>query len=644
MKKNFLDAYERELALLYERSQDFAADYPGIAERLGGLVQDNMDPAVAGLLEGTAFMAARVQLKMKQEFRTFTNELLEQLLPDMLAPTPAVMLVQAQPPYANQELLEGMSFPQGSYMDARYVDREKRISARFRLSAPLELWPLKITDAAYLDGPAPLQALGFDVAPGTAGGLKISFMRPSMEDPDKAEGPMSELEVDRLPIHLIGDMSETVALYEQLFCNVNRITLRYLDPNGDPAFIRLDPGVIEQIGFDDDEALFPEDIRVFRGYTTLREAFLFPQKFIGFRLAGINKALKRIQASEFDLIIELNTVKPSLPSRVGKQHFALFAVPAVNLFEENSSQVKVDPLRHEYIVTPDSSPSSNYEVHRITDVFAYYSGVQTKVPVHPLYGVPAEQINPREALYYTYSRKARRLTQNERRFGVQHNYKGTETFISIYEPEDLDDDQRVRRLQVKTLCSNRHLPEYLPLNQKGTDFNLNDDLTVDLSCIAGPTAPREAVADMESDAPHRTQSGDVYWRLVSHLSLNQFGLSDRGSRDHAAGLREMLSLFADLTNKVTEKQLQAIKGIETRPVVRSVKRDGGYHAARGIEVRVTFDERGYEGSGIMFLGTILDRFFADYSAINSFTQTVIVSQQRGDVKVWPPRSGSGPLL
>lgn len=644
MKKAFLDAYERELSLLYERSQEFAADYPGIAERLGGLVQDNMDPAVAGLLEGSAFMAARVQLKMKQEFRTFTNELLEQLLPDMLAPTPSAMLVQAAPPYDNQDLVAGMRFPPGSYMDARYTDREKRISARFRLSAPLELWPIKLQDAAYLDGPAPLQALGFDVAPGTAGGLKLSFMRPSMENADTPEGPMSELELDRLPIHLIGEMAESIALYEQLFCNVNRLTLRYLDANGDPAFIRMDPSVIEQIGFDDDEALFPEDIRVFRGYTTLREAFLFPQKFIGFRLSGINKYLKRIKASEFDLIVELNTVKPSLPARVGPKNFALFAVPAINLFEENSSQVKVDPLRHEYIVTPDSSPSSHYEVHRVLQVFAYYTGVQTKVPVHPLYGVPAELINPHEALYFTSRRKDRRLTQNERRFGVQHNYKGTETFISIYEPEGLDDDQRVRRLQVRTLCSNRHLPEYLPLNQKGTDFNLNDDLTVTLNCIAGPTAPRESVADLENDAPHRTRAGDVYWRLISHLSLNQFGLSDRGSRDQAAGLREMLQLFSDLTNKVTEKQLQAIKGIETRPVVRSIKREGGYHAARGIEVRVTFDERGYEGSGIMYLGAILDRFFADYSAINSFTQTVIVSEQRGEVKVWPPRSGSGPLL
>ena len=50
MDRGFLEAYNRELALLYEGAKEFAEDYPGIAERLGGLTQDNLDPAVAGRL------------------------------------------------------------------------------------------------------------------------------------------------------------------------------------------------------------------------------------------------------------------------------------------------------------------------------------------------------------------------------------------------------------------------------------------------------------------------------------------------------------------------------------------------------------------------------------------------------------------
>ncbi len=46
----------------------------------------------------------------------------------------------------------------------------------------------------------------------------------------------------------------------------------------------------------------------------------------------------------------------------------------------------------------------------------------------------------------------------------------------------------------------------------------------------------------------------------------------------------------------------------------------------------------------MVLGAVLDRFFAQYTSINSFTETVIESEQRGLVKRWPPRSGTGGLL
>src|SRR5919206_333247 len=63
MDREFLDLYNRELKLLQEQARDFAEEYPGIAERLGGLVEDRSDPMIAGLLEGAAFMAARVRCR-----------------------------------------------------------------------------------------------------------------------------------------------------------------------------------------------------------------------------------------------------------------------------------------------------------------------------------------------------------------------------------------------------------------------------------------------------------------------------------------------------------------------------------------------------------------------------------------------------
>ncbi|MDZ4393110.1 type VI secretion system baseplate subunit TssF, partial [Cypionkella sp.] len=230
MNRAFLEAYNRELALLYEGAKEFAEDFPGIAERLGGLTQDNLDPAVAGLLEGAAFMAARVQLKLDSEFDTFTGELLDQLLPNFMAPTPSAILAQAEPNYAEDELEKGKNFPPGSYLDARYVDRDQRISCRFRLSAPLTLWPLRLTTARFVAGPTGFQALGLDVEADTAGGLILSFLRPaSAAQKDKPGKPVSAIQADSLPVYLTGDLGEQIAVYEHLFTNATRATIRYLD-------------------------------------------------------------------------------------------------------------------------------------------------------------------------------------------------------------------------------------------------------------------------------------------------------------------------------------------------------------------------------------------------------------------------------
>ena len=59
MNREFLKFYNQELAILREQAAEFAQEYPGVAERLGGLLEDNLDPMIGGLLEGAAFLAAQ---------------------------------------------------------------------------------------------------------------------------------------------------------------------------------------------------------------------------------------------------------------------------------------------------------------------------------------------------------------------------------------------------------------------------------------------------------------------------------------------------------------------------------------------------------------------------------------------------------
>ena len=73
---------------------EFAREFPKIAGRLGIEGTDVADPYVERLLEGFAFLAARVQLKIDAEYPTFTQNLTELVYPDYLAPLPSMAGVQ----------------------------------------------------------------------------------------------------------------------------------------------------------------------------------------------------------------------------------------------------------------------------------------------------------------------------------------------------------------------------------------------------------------------------------------------------------------------------------------------------------------------------------------------------------------------
>src|SRR5260221_11627128 len=173
MNREFLDLYNTELQLLNEHARQFAEEYPGIAERLGGILEDRVGPVIGGLLEGAAFLAARVQLKLKHEFPEFTDNLLEQLVPHYLAPTPSMMMVKATPVFGDPALREGPAIARGSYLDASFRQLDRQIACRYRLCGNITIWPFELVAAEYYPSPAPLQALGVSVGGEALAGLRL---------------------------------------------------------------------------------------------------------------------------------------------------------------------------------------------------------------------------------------------------------------------------------------------------------------------------------------------------------------------------------------------------------------------------------------------------------------------------------------
>jgi type VI secretion system protein ImpG len=650
MNREFLDLYNRELQLLHEQAREFAEEYPGIAERLGGLLSDRMDPMVAGLLEGTAFLAARVQLKLKHEFAEFTQNLLEQLVPNYLAPTPSVLLAKIVPNYADPQLREGRPIPRGSYIDATYRERDRNIACRYSLCSDVSLWPFDVTGAEYYVTPGALQALGVPVGHDVLAGMRLSLTHrmavrrdDEISDAEGLKQPMTWFAGCRttaLPVYFVGNEADAIALYEQIFSDRISIHFRFLDEFGDPAIVPAPADCVEQLGFGEGETLFANDPHIFRGFDYLREYFMFPRKFLGFNLVRLAEVMPRLTAKSVDVLFAFDEVNPRLSAAVQPAMFALYAAPAINLFEKTTDRVVVKSNVHEYHVIPDRSRYLDYEPHRLLDVYAHYPGVRDKVPVQPLYSASLAGAAADQDLSYTVRRLPRRRTGEEKRYGSSSDYTGTDMFISLCEPAGVEDAAGIAELSVRALCSNRHLTEHLPVGESGADFRLLDDVTLDVICVAGPTPPREPVIGQHRSRTELIYTGAVSWQLINMLSLNHLGLIEGGAGKNGQSLKEVLSMFADLADGATERKIRGVRSVDSQPVIRRLRQRAGGGAARGTEITVTLDDRAFEGSGVFLLGAVLDRFFPEYGAMNHFTQTVIRTLDRGEIMRWPARSGS----
>ena len=125
------------------------------------------------------------------------------------------------------------------------------------------------------------------------------------------------------------------------------------------------------------------------------------------------------------------------------------------------------------------------------------------------------------------------------------------------------------------------------------------------------------------------------------LSLNHLGLVERGAGQNGAGAaRDPVALRRPDRQRDRAARSAAFEASTAGRSSAASSSKTGIGAARGIEITVTLDEKAFEGSGVFLLGAMLDRFFAEYAALNHFTQTVISTVERGEIMRWPPRSGS----
>lgn len=620
MDPRLLALYNAELAHLRETGAEFAREFPKVAARLGMEGLDVADPYVERLMEGFAFVAARIRLKLDAEFPRFTQHLLEMVYPHHLAPTPAAAVVAFAPNLADSGLAAGVRVPRATALRAS-VPRGEQTACEFRTAHEVTLWPIELTDVRY--GPfAPDLPVAGAVADGTVKGVLRIRLR--------CHGGVSfaELPCDQLDFHIAAPDETAYRLIELLFgAGLGGLVC---DPaDGGARVARLEPRQVAELGYDDDDAMLPGVRRSFRGYRLLQEYFALPQRFLFFRLHGLRAGFSRLKGDSCEIALLFGRNEPALEAAVDAQSLALFATPAVNLFRRRADRIHLTEDRHEHHLVVDRARPLDFEVHSVQSVTGLGVSREDDVVFLPFYGGFDEPAGGASAAYFTLRREPRLMSSTQRQYGARSGYHGSEVWLSLVDPREAPYPGRLQQLSVEVLATNRDLPLLLPIGSLGTMAPQEALPVTGVRVLRGPSRPRSGLAE-----------GDTGWRLVNHLSLNYLSIVDAADGSGVAALRELLTLYTDPNDPSARRLVEAVTRVGSRPVVRRLPVPGPIAFGRGLAIELGVDELAFPGGGAFLFGAVMEKFFARYVSMNTFTETTLASDSRGRVATWPARQGA----
>ena len=628
IREDLLSYYERELTYIRQMGAEWARKYPKLAGRLL-MEQDRCeDPHVERLLEGFALLAARVHLKINDDFPEISSALLECLFPHYIRPLPSMTVVECQLDPEQGKLSTGLRIPAGSTLQS---NRLNGVVCKFRTAYESTIWPLQVKTASFRSSEGMFQPAGTGTATAALNVHLECF-------PDVF---FHKLELNSLRLYLSGESNIVGSLYELLFNNCIAITARDPEKADSKPIILFDsslgrPSPLRQVGFGEDEGVVPYSGRSFLGFRLLQEYFTFPEKFYFFDLQGLSSLREQGFSTKCELAFLFSRFErperhQMLELGVSQSTLKLGCTPVVNVFSQVAEPIRADGSKFEYQVIPDLHRQSTTEIYSIDEVSAQDARTRSLVEFRPFYALRHNAGESDEAKYWHAVRKGSEL----------HEDASSEMYLSLVdlsgEPLHLDS----AAITVKCTCTNGSMPSKLPIApQNGSQGESSGagDFSLD-----GFSAVKKVFALRRPTPTFRPPLGKAtLWQLISQLSLNYLSLVDQGKE----GLQEILRLYNFSDSLHLRNQINSITGIQSRRHYALVTSDeGGASFARGTRVEIEFDEVQFAGEGVFLFCAVLERFLGHYVSMNSFSQLTASSRQRKEaIREWPPRSGNQILM
>lgn len=619
-RDHFNRYYLDELEFLREMGGEFARAYPDIAAELG--LPSGKDPDVQQLLQGFAFLTARIRQGLDAEFPHLLYPLLQLLHPHALRPTPSACIVEFAP--VRNVMSQPLVLPRGTRWKTPALDGTV---CWFRTCAEVVALPLEVGRVA-IEAPS---------------ASRSELVVELLALPGAALGRLG----DRLQLHLSGSVRQAYGLHLWLARSLRSVRVRALGKDGGvTAEVRLPGAALRALGFSEAESLLPYPAGSFGGYRHLLDYFVFPEKYLFWELSGLSRLGANIAGERLELRLELLPLLDEALS-VTRECVRINCAPSVNLARHAAEPLELRETRAEHhirpAVTQGDSPA-HYDIFSIESVegprrpsgSAQDRRAGEAVAYDPFFSFqrPAAGARDVPVLYQVHLRPPVTLRGGGDE-GRGSGYPPVETYLSFVDGHGRALTGAGGVVSVDLLVTNHDLPARR-LRQGAMVRSEDVPASVGVNLLTAPSIPAPAPLGQ-----------DGLWRFFGHQLWGHGHLRDVGALRSLLTLHHAPAMYDLRARDKLEQLLQSLQGVRARAVDLMQRLDGVGPPAvlRGTQVELDVDELrvGHPGELHLF-GAVLSHFLAETASVNTFSRLVVRGLGRGLRLEYPARSGVQEVL
>lgn len=672
---DFLQYYRDNLMHLRELSAEFALEYPKIAHRLDVNNLAYRDPLVERLLEGTAFLAARVEKKLDESQLNFVEALLTSCAPQLLTLLPSYSLIWVNPNSIDSAVLARPLETGSRFTYSPQPNDLIRKACVFSTLYTSYVSKVVVSDVLY-------QVKSLErfnpMLPSASSALSMKLSLP-------AHALGAEAVADQLPyldlfINLEDEMaSMLVGLGD---ANLESVYIEYGQSKGQgQGLIERLSGVYLSSAYFDSETgtkpnLLQQSAKSGQGMCDVQAYLNYSSAFKVLRIKGFKSVVSRIakltSTGEARLYFVFNTKLDSLVHAIKPDTLKTNCVPVLNLFSKRTSRLEIG-FEHRCRLNVDNAALSDYEIFSVEHIDVYDSSNQKLFTAYPFYkryfsqnpdfevgaGQSSNKLGAQSLgdINFFSTHYQERLTNPDR--NVRFSRKLVDIYVTLSGSDFIKQRPRINNICATVQCTNGYKVKAIAA---GSILSNSDDLSATM--LFTPIGPEQSIiarqcsmgqeqfvseAELqarmqENEASHAANAqstalntGTVYPRALKLYAyvLNNLATfmwqSKTVNQEYLCNLIRLLSLKSEVE---TQRLVDGIELFKVTPQVFRFIQNGCIYFENGFNVYLLLNDSKLYGVGVYFLAQAMYSITKSMRAFNTPMRFSLYTTSRGLVKQW----------